>query len=236
MICERSYWKILIEKVIMNIDISISDRLRSTWSKTAIGVLSYDANAQPGSKGLWEEINKVCDEISSSLSIEDIAKQPAICDTREAYKACGKKPSRYRVSSEALMRRIILGKGLYRVNNIVDINNLISIKSGFSLGSFNLVKIAPPVVFDIGNEGETYEGIGKGIINISHLPLFRDQLGPFGSPTSDSERAKVTLEARSFLTVVISFSGKDRLSETIDLLEGVLSQYTDAEGFVREIV
>jgi len=178
---------------------------------------------------LWSEIDLLCGEVQQTISIEDIAQLPHIHDTREAYKACGKKPSRYRVSSEALLRRIVQGKGLYKVNTIVDINNFISIKSHFSLGTFNLDKIKPPIVFDIGKPGETYEGIGKGLINIEKLPLFRDQEGAFGSPTSDSERAKVMLDTERLLTVIISFSGKDDVLEVVETLKDKLGLFAGAE-------
>jgi DNA/RNA-binding domain of Phe-tRNA-synthetase-like protein len=211
------------------IPISISKHLKTLWQDTVVGYVVYNAEVTQHNPELWKEIDLLCKEIEDSTSIEDIAKLPHIHDTREAYKSCGKKPSRYRVSSEALLRRIIQGKGLYQVNTIVDINNYISLKSHFSLGSFNLEKVEPPIVFDIGNPGETYEGIGKGIINIENLPVFRDQLGAFGSPTSDSERAKVTLDAKKFLTVVISFSGIDDVQVTLNQLTSSLKVKANAE-------
>lgn len=205
----------------------ISKQLKTIWPHTAIGTLQYEAVVTEHSDELWKEIDALCEAIQNNITIEDIAQLPHIHDTREAYKACGKKPSRYRVSSEALLRRVIQGKGLYRVNTIVDINNLVSLKSHFSLGTFDLQMIEPPLVFDIGLPGETYEGIGKGEINIASLPLFRDQIGPFGSPTSDSERAKVTLASRKFLTVIISFSGEKDLQE---VMEYAVEKY---EAFAR---
>jgi len=211
------------------IDLSISSHLKSLWPDTVVGYVIYDATVTKHNPQLWSEIDLLCGEVQQTISIEDIAQLPHIHDTREAYKACGKKPSRYRVSSEALLRRIVQGKGLYKVNTIVDINNFISIKSHFSLGTFNLDKIKPPIVFDIGKPGETYEGIGKGLINIEKLPLFRDQEGAFGSPTSDSERAKVMLDTERLLTVIISFSGKDDVLEVVETLKDKLGLFAGAE-------
>ncbi|MCX6235061.1 MAG: phenylalanine--tRNA ligase beta subunit-related protein [Bacteroidetes bacterium] len=218
------------------IEIAISDQLKKLWPMTAVGCLQYFARVGQHQSDLWNEINAICDQIIKELSIEDIAHLPHVHDTREAYKAVGKKPSRYRVSSEALLRRIIQGKGLYKVNSIVDINNLVSILSHFSLGTFNLDKIQPPIEFDIGKENETYTGIGKGLINIEDLPVFRDTDGPFGSPTSDSERAMVTPEAERFLTVIISFSGKTDLNSTIDMLIDNLAKYSGGYSFDKRIV
>lgn len=218
------------------ISLSVTKRLKDKWPGTSVGVCTYFANPQPENNELWKVIHRECDEISKEISIEDIAHISHIHDTREAYKACGKKPSRYRVSSEALLRRIVQGKGLYHVNTIVDINNLVSIRSAYSLGTFNLAKIEPPVVFDIGNEGESYEGIGKGYINISNLPVFRDKIGPFGSPTSDSERAKVIRDAKYFLTVIISFSGEEDIPGTLTDMKLLLEQYAGAKDFEIKVI
>jgi len=219
------------------INLSISPELKALWSPTLVGCLQYKARVEQHNELLWNEIDALCDEIRHTMTIDDIARQPHIRDTREAYKATGKKPSRYRVSPEALLRRIIQGKGLYRVNTIVDINNLVSILSRFSLGSFNLDRIQPPVVFGIGAENETYTGIGKGVINIEDLPVFRDSAGAFGSPTSDSERAMVTPGAERFLTVIISFSGiLYEVREYLDITADLLWRYAGVHSFEQQIV
>jgi DNA/RNA-binding domain of Phe-tRNA-synthetase-like protein len=219
------------------IALSIAPDLKELWPPTVVGCLQYSARVEQHHTLLWNEIDTLCDQIIKTMNIDDIARQPHIHDTREAYKAVGKKPSRYRVSSEALLRRIIQGKGLYNVNTIVDINNLVSILSCFSLGSFNLDKIRPPAVFTIGAQNETYEGIGKGVINIEDLPVFRDSTGPFGSPTSDSDRTMVTLEAERLLTVIISFSGMTgEVNEYLDITTDRLARYSGGHSFEKRII
>ncbi|OJT73040.1 hypothetical protein BM529_16270, partial [Clostridioides difficile] len=71
------------------------------------------------------------------------------------------------------------------INNIVEINNLISIKSLYPVGTYNVSKLHSPVCFTVGDEGEQYKGIGKELINIENLPILSDSVGKFGSPTSD---------------------------------------------------
>lgn len=127
------------------------------------------------------------------LTIPEIAQRPAIAATRAAYKALGKEPNRYRPSAEALHRRMLQGKGLYRINALVDIINLLSLRYGYSIGGFDADKISgPTLTLGVGREGEPFEAIGRGPLNIACLPIFRDEIGGVGTPTSDNERTKMT--------------------------------------------
>ena len=131
---------------------------------------------------------------------------PAVAATRAAYKALGKDPARYRPAAEALLRRVAQGKGLFRLNNVVEVNNLLSLETGFSIGTYDLATLRPPVVFRRGRAGEVYEGIGRGPLNLEGLPVFADAEGPFGSPTSDSARSMVTAATARILMVLIGFA------------------------------
>ncbi len=86
---------------------------------------------------------------------------PGVKGSRAAYKAFGKNPGRYRVSSEALLRRVHRGDDLYHINSVVDVNNLISIKSGLSVGSYDLAHIQSTITLRKAEAGEGYTGIGK---------------------------------------------------------------------------
>ena len=131
---------------------------------------------------------------------------PAVAATRKAYQALGKDPARYRPAAEALLRRVAQGKGLFRVNNVVEVNNLLSLETGFSIGTYDVAKLHPPLVFRRGRAGETYEGIGRGPLNLEGLPVVVDAQGPFGSPTSDSARRMVGSATRHILMVLIGFA------------------------------
>lgn len=131
---------------------------------------------------------------------------PAVAATRKAYQALGKDPARYRPAAEALLRRVALGKGFFRVNNVVEVNNLLSLETGFSIGTYDVAELQPPLVFRRGRAGETYEGIGRGPLNLEGLPVFVDAQGPFGSPTSDSARSMVGSETGHILMVLVGFA------------------------------
>src|SRR5438046_4113349 len=101
--------------------------------------------------------------------------------TRAAYKALGKDPSRYRGSAEALLRRMVAGKGLPEINAVVDVINLVSVESRLPVGLYDLGHVGGEIVFRAGRAGETYKGIGKYDLNLEGLPLFADTVGPHGS-------------------------------------------------------
>src|SRR5208282_4936832 len=153
-----------------------------------------------------------------------------------AYRALGNDPTRYRGSNEALVRRISQGKDLYRVNTVVDVNNLISLETLHSAGTFDLDRVQPPIMFRIGQPGEIYAGIGRGEIKIEGLPVFADQLGPFGSTTSDSERTMVQLETTRIMMVIISFLGAEGMEAVVGRAAGLLERYAAAAGIESGVV
>ena len=181
-------------------------------------------------EGLWEEINAFTRELTSTTQPEDIKLQPAIAATREAYKRCGKDPSRYRPSGEALCRRILRGISLYQIDTLVDLINLVSIRFGYSIGGFDADKIVgDALVLGIGKAGEPYEGIGRGELNIEGMPVYRDAVGGIGTPTSDNERTKLELGTTHLLTIINGYSGKEGLRDAADYMIELLKEFASAE-------
>jgi DNA/RNA-binding domain of Phe-tRNA-synthetase-like protein len=194
-----------------------------------LGCIEANVLVQESSPELLAEMENGIRQMSESLSIESISKISAIASSRKAYKACGKDPARYRLSAEALLRRVVSGKGLYQINNVVDQLNLVSISTGFSIGGYDADRIRGDVVFGIGRAEEPYSGIGRGELNIEYLPVFRDEIGAFGTPTSDSSRTGVTGETKRFLMVIIDFGGDALLNEALKLAELYLTNHCSAE-------
>lgn len=208
--------------------IQIEKQLKDSCN-VSLGCIFYKTNVIKTNKDLWNYIeNELITKIQKRYTLENLTQHVNIKTSREAYKTLGKEPSRYRVSSEALIRRILQGKGLYKINNVVDTNNLISIETGYSVGSYDLENLQGNINFRIGKEKEQYQGIGKEIINIEKLPVFADDLGAYGSPTSDSTRAMITDKSKDILTVIISFNGVDGLEDSINLAKKYLIKYANA--------
>jgi len=216
--------------------ISISSELKERCPKLRLGCILAKVTVNKSSSELLAEMNDRILQIGQSLTIESISKIPTIATSRKAYKACGKDPARYRLSAEALLRRIVSGKGLYNINNVVDQLNLVSITSGLSIGGYDSDQIHGDVVFGIGNQAEPYVGIGRGDLNIENLPVFRDEKGAFGTPTSDSPRTEVKEQTRKFLMILIDFEGDKMLYEGMLMAERHLKKYCQTKEVELQII
>ncbi len=218
------------------INIRISEELKSRCPQLRLGCIEADVSVSGSSPDLLAEITQKIKRIQQSLTIEEISQIPAIQASRKAYKACGKDPARYRLSAEALLRRVVSGKELYQINNVVDQLNLVSISTGFSIGGYDANRIQGNITFGIGLSNEPYSGIGRGELNIENLPVFRDETGAFGTPTSDSPRTEVTNQTKKFLMVLIDFGGDDQLDEAVQLSCSLLKKYCLAENIETELI
>jgi DNA/RNA-binding domain of Phe-tRNA-synthetase-like protein len=204
--------------------ITISPDLKAVIPNVVVGCITANVQVTEHDEGLWREIEAAAARFRG-VTMDEARRFPAIKALRDAYRALGNDPTRYRGSNEALVRRIVQGKGLYRVNTVVDINNLISLETLHSAGTFDLDQVKPPVTFRAGRPSESYPGIGRGEIKIAGLPVFADSLGPFGSTTSDSERTMVRLETKRILMVVISFLGAKGMDVVLSRAAGLLERY-----------
>ena len=218
------------------IDVNISDSIKEYSGSVSLGLIQAKVKVEKDTSFLDEEFDKLSKKIMEDYTLKELTEIDKISDSRAFYKKIGKEPSRYRVSSEALMRRLLQGKGLYRINTIVDINNLLSLISYYSVGSYDLSRLEGPVEFTIGDEGSTYEGIGKGSINIENLPVLKDQAGYFGSPTSDSKRAMISNDTKEILMCIYSFSSSDNLLNCLDYGKMLLKKFANAEDIEIGII
>ena len=221
----------------MRKELRIDEEMKKLWPATRVGCLQYRVKVEKKNEELWKYLKKdIFRKTKDEIFDYGVNEIPNIKVSRAAYRAFGKDPSRYRVSSEALIRRIGQGKGLYEVNTVVDVNNLISIESGFSAGSYDVEKLGDRLVFRIGKKGETYQGIGKDEVNIEALPVLSDEEGAIGSSTSDSRRAMITEDAREVLTLIYSFSDNQDLEKAMESGKKYLEAYAKAEDIQGWIV
>jgi DNA/RNA-binding domain of Phe-tRNA-synthetase-like protein len=208
--------------------IHIEDELKELLPELTLGCIESRVQVRPSDADLVEKMVHAAETLAQSVSIEAISARPAIHASREAYKALGKAPSRYRLSAEALSRRVAQGKGLYHINNAVDLLNLVSLQSGYSIGGYDADRFQRPLSLRRGHEGEPYEAIGRGEFNIHNLPVLSDMIGAFGSPTSDSARTSVTEDTTHYFMVIFHFGGEDRLREVMADAEVLLSAHAAA--------
>lgn len=210
----------------------VSDEISAVCPGFVGACLEADVVNSKYSEALWSEINAKADEFRRTLTTETLKEIGSIAATRRVYRACGKDPSRYRPASEALIRRVLQGKQLYQVDTLVDLINLASIAYGYSIGGFDADKfVGDTLTLGIGREGEPYEGIGRGMINIHGLPVYRDSIGGVGTPTSDNERTKIGPDTTRLLVLINGYDGdRQRVSDNAEYIQQLLRKYCDSDG------
>jgi DNA/RNA-binding domain of Phe-tRNA-synthetase-like protein len=197
-----------------------------------------DLRVVPVDLALANLMNEVCDRKRREFNLESLAEAQEIRAVRAMFHEWDMDPSKYRPSSEALFRRVVQGKGLYRVSNVVDICNLGSIEVGWPFGCYHRSHLSAPIIFRHGAAGETYEGIGKKTWHLHGRPVLADPAGPFGSPISDSTRTMITESAREILVVIYAPIGAPdaSLEKAFARLGERLTQFAGAHATRATIV
>lgn len=191
-----------------------------------LGVLDYSVDVRPSPPELLSSIKEGAELRQQELMGEAASSDPVIANIRAAFKAIGKDPSRYRPSSEALTRRVIAGKGLYEVNNVVDSGNLVSLMTGIPVGCYDAAWIKGDLMLRPGTPGETYDGIGRGGINLEGLTVLADSDGPFGSPFSDSSHTAVTEKTKDLVFVLYGLNvDVEHVEAAAEIADALMTQY-----------
>ncbi len=212
-------------------DIKVSQEIKVACPVFAGAAVYAAVKNTAHNEGLWKEIDAFTEHLTTTTKMEDIKLQPVIAATREAYKRCGKDPGRYRPSSEALRRRLMRGISLYQIDTLVDLINLVSLRTGHSIGGFDADKIqGSRLELGIGKAGEPFEGIGRGVLNIEGLPVYRDSVGGIGTPTSDNERTKMDIGTTHILAIVNGYNGTEGLKEAAEMIQNLLKVYAHSDG------
>ncbi len=210
--------------------IIVSDKIKEACPIFAGAAVYASVSNTRYNENLWNEINAFTLELTTTTTMEETRLHPVIAATRQVYKKLGKDPGRYRPSAEALRRRIMRGIPLYQIDTLVDIINLVSLSTGYSIGGFDADKIqGTDLILGVGEAGEPFEAIGRGQLNIEGLPVYRDAIGGIGTPTSDEERTKMDLSTSHILAVVNGYSGKEGLPEAAVMISDLLKKYAGSD-------
>lgn len=214
----------------IKIDASIKNIL-SSFSICAVKMdVIYD------DKGCLDELIKnVEKKVFNKYTLKDVLSIPLIKEARDGYKKMGKDPSRYRLSCESLLRRIVKGNNLYRINNLVDIGNVLSIEINRSVAVLDYDKIVGDIVIRMGTVNDEYYGIGRGLINVSNIPVYEDEVSPFGSTTSDTERTMITKDTKTILLFIIYFKEAE-YEDDFNLAISLFEKYARAKNIESKYI
>lgn len=216
--------------------LSFEDIIKDKVPDLNVALITAEITNPDTPNELWAQIEMVSRRIHDSYMMEMVNKRPAIMATRLAYKAFGKDPNRYRPSAEALTRRAVKGAELYRTSTVVDLINLVSLTTGHSIGAFDGNKIDGNLLtLGVGRDNEPYEAIGRGELNIAGLPVWRDNIGGFGTPTSDNERTKLSSETKHLVITVNCYTDDPDVNKTSEMIIELLEKYASAHNINKKI-
>ncbi len=184
------------------VPISLSDEIQKRIPGLKLGMLKAENVLVQDEAVEFEQLfDQLRAYLTRSFSAEPLSSHPVVGHVRKMYRRVGWEPTRYRPSSEALARRILQNKGWYRINNLVDLANIVSARFHLPMGLYDLDKIQGAITLDVGRDGETYEGISKKLIHAEGKLILRDEIGIFGNPTADSQRTAITDSTLNILAI-----------------------------------
>jgi DNA/RNA-binding domain of Phe-tRNA-synthetase-like protein len=187
-------------------------------------------NAMQQSKLVDEYLSNIYKTYPTIYNYDEITKIPKLKLTRDGYKKMGKDPSHTRPACEALLRRVVKGNALYRLGDVIDLGNILSIETLRSVCVVDSDKLVGDIVIRLGKSSDNYEGINRGIINVTNIPVYTDEIGPFGCPTSDTLRTAVTATTKSILVMIICFDDFEK-----DIDEKRLVQLYQTNTLIKNI-
>lgn len=213
-------------------EIRISDSILNKLPNFDIIALSMDVTCKETDELLLSLIKQYELKIKEEYSLEDVLNIPLIKEARDSYKKLGKDPSRYRLACESLLRRLVKGNSLYIINNLVDTGNILSIDCNRSVAVLDLDKIEGDILIRLGVNEDIYEGIGRGIINVTNIPLYEDNIGPFGSTTSDTLRTAININTKRVLLFIVCFGDSNKERDEEKAIE-LYTKYCDAKNIQK---
>jgi DNA/RNA-binding domain of Phe-tRNA-synthetase-like protein len=205
----------------------------------ALGLLEAEgARLEPLPPAFGEERDRLIQKLIGAWAGRPTADIPGVAEARALFHQLDIDPTKTRPSSEALLRRVMQGKGLPQVNPAVDLCNLCSLEHQIPLGLYDRDQLKGGLRVRVGREGEGYPGIRKQRVNLAGRLLLSDDEGPFGAPTSDSTRSAVSVSTRNLLVVLfcpVERAGQG-LSSALEHIADLLTRYCSASVVTVRVV
>ena len=210
----------------VQLDATVSERL----PRLTLGILHYSgASVSDSPKMLQGRINYFVEGLRLEHDVSKLTEIEGIREWRAAFKQAGIDPSRYRPSSEALLRRLLQGNAFFWINSAVDINNFFSVHHALPFGIYDQDQLVGDVVFRIGCADDIYEGLNGREVNMEGKLLLSDENGAFGSPIVDSKRTSVTESSRNLMQVIF-FHEQVSAQKQDEILGSVGRMFTEING------
>ncbi len=176
---------------------------------------------RPSGEPFDQAIEKLRNQLRQKFAEIAPSEDTIVGHVRRMYRRIGWEPTKYRPSSEKLIRRLLKNQSLYRINNFVDYGNLASASFHLPMGLYDSEAIEGQPVMDVGGLDESYTSIAGNNSRATGKMILRDAVGIFGNPTADSARTALTEQSCNILAVFFCPPevSEDYLKQTLETLE-----------------
>jgi DNA/RNA-binding domain of Phe-tRNA-synthetase-like protein len=183
--------------------LQLDEQLKARIPGVTFGMVTINGvTVRESDERLWKQVEMLSQHLSHEYALDHLSENEQIGAVRSLQKLFGFDPTRYRPSSESLLRRVLKGQGLYQINTAVDVNNLCSLEFLLPMCSYDLRNVKGQVRVRVGESGEEYQGIGRQVFQAANKVIIADESGVMGSTVSDSERTKVTTTTTDILLAI----------------------------------
>ncbi|MGY5853106.1 MAG: phenylalanine--tRNA ligase beta subunit-related protein [Candidatus Thorarchaeota archaeon] len=171
-------------------------------------------------------------EIRNIYSLEGLKDDPILRSYRDLYWTFGMDPTKLRISSEAVQRRILRGLNLWRISNIVDTINLASAYHSLPISLIDDSKRNGDLVIRQAAKNEVFMRIGGKSITCRGREIVvadNEKICCFGYATHDSESTKVTTQSTNVLVLLYGSSmvSKEKLESSMQITAHMIGKWID---------
>lgn len=142
-------------------DLHIADDIFNKYPEVEIGYLVADVTvlrSDPDVDLLKKQLAEFLRE--KGINETNFVAHPSISLWRHIYERdFHVKPKSYRSSIEALLKRVLTGKGIWNISNVVDVYNCCSVLTLLPMGGYDLQKVTGDIEIRFGVEGEKFKDL-----------------------------------------------------------------------------
>jgi len=180
------------------VEVAISDPVRTAYAGLRLAFVEiHGMKIGVDSAKATDLLNEASERVSKSITLEAVKDRPDFRAYRDFFWRLGVDPTKTRPASEALIRRILKGSSIPRINDFVDAYNIASIGTGVPIAAFDLGTIDADATLRFSDSGEEFLGIGMSSSRVLEQGIMimssgEDVIAVY--PYRDAEESKIGLE------------------------------------------
>lgn len=211
--------------------LKIEPELQSRYPGLAAHIINFkDVTVRRENIELETYKKQVSQEVRSSWEIEKLREHPVFRAYRDFFWKLGIDPTKNRPAAEALIRRVLRGRDVPKINSWVDAYNMVSMKTAVPIASFDADLLEGALLMREARPGEEFLGISmnKPVVLSGGEAVIEDGVRLVAIyPYRDADYSKVTLNTRNVLMLMCGAPGitLTTLREARDMTAEILPRF-----------